>query len=159
MKNNYIYILGSAVLLLMTIISSCSKETVPYDHPFFRINFDNRSTIEVLDNRKDTVEYKIYLSSALQFEPIDLKYEVIIGDGLEEDRDFVLLTKETTLTFPPGIFERPIKIAWKDADVAPEMDNSLTIRLLSNTKNFTLGMPGPDQLERQLVIIKKHSAE
>lgn len=155
MKNITTYLSALAILLVVALISSCSKETVPYDQPFFHINFDNRSTIEVVANRKDTVNYNVYLSSSLQFEPIDLKYEVIVGNGLEENRDFVLLTKGTTLTFPQGIFERPIKIAWKSVIIDPTKDNSLTIRLISNTRNFTIGMPGPDRLESQLVIIRK----
>ncbi|ACU02663.1 MULTISPECIES: hypothetical protein [Pedobacter] len=155
MKHTKTYLLVPAILLLLVLVSSCSKETVPYDHPFFHINFDSRSRIEVLSNRKDTVSYKVYLSSSLQFEPIDLTYEVIVGDGLQENRDFVLITKGPTLTFPQGIFERPIKIAWKESVLDPAKNNTLTIRLLSNTRNFTLGMPGPDQLERELLIIKK----
>lgn len=155
MKHTKTYLLVPAVLLLIVFISSCSKEMVPYDHPFFHINFDNRSNIEVLSNRKDTVSYKVYLSSSLQFEPIDLTYEVIVGDGLQENRDFVLITKGTTLNFPQGIFERPIKIAWKESALDPTKNNSLTIRLVSNTRNFTMGMPGPDQIERQLVINKR----
>jgi hypothetical protein len=155
MKYTKTYLLVPAILILLAVISSCSKETVPYDHPFFHINFDNRSKIEVISERKDTVSYKVYLSSALQFEPIDLTYEVIVGDGLLENRDFVLITKGTTLTFPQGIFERPITIAWKESVLDPTKNNSLTIRLVSNTRNFTMGMPGPDQIERQLVITKR----
>nr|WP_162988708.1 hypothetical protein [Pedobacter schmidteae] len=155
MKHIKIYSLVPAILLLMVFISSCSKETVPYDHPFFHINFENRTKIEVNPARKDTVNYKVYLSSSLQFEPIDLTYEIIVGDGLLENRDFVLITKGTTLNFPQGIFERPIKIAWKESVIDPTKNNTLTIRLLSNTRNFTIGMPGPDQLESELLITKK----
>jgi hypothetical protein len=155
MKHTKTYLLVPAILFFLVFISSCSKENAPYDHPFFHINFDNRSNIEVLANRKDTVDYKVYLSSTLQFEPIDLTYEVIVGDGLQENRDFVLITKGTTLNFQQGIFVRPIKIAWREYIVDPAKDNTITIRLLSNSKNFTVGMPGPDQLERQLVITKK----
>lgn len=135
--------------------ASCSKEAVPYDNPFFHINFENNSNIEVLYNRKDTVDYKVYLSAALQFEPIELRYEVKVGDGLEEGRDFELITKGNTMNFVQGIFERPIRIAWKESPLDANKNNTLTIRLLSNSKNYTIGLPGPDGLQRELVITKK----
>lgn len=155
MMNNNIKYLLSVCIFPIFLAASCSKESVPYNHPFFHINFENRSTIEVLSNRKDTVNYKIYLSSQLQFEPIELTYEIVPGDGLEEGRDYELLTKGTSLTFAQGIFERPVRIAWKESILDPAKKNTLTIRLLSNSKNFTMGLPGPDQLEKQLIITKK----
>lgn len=114
MKNITTYLLASAILLVLFLMASCSKENVPYDTPFVHINFENKSVIEVLSNRKDTVNYMVYLSSKLLFEPVDVQYEIKLGDGLQEGRDFVLLNKANVLNFPQGIFERPIRIAWKD---------------------------------------------
>ncbi len=142
--------LGFAIM-----ITACKKETTPYNNPFFHIMVDNKSAVEVLSNRKDTVNYNVYLSAELQFDPINVQYQVTIGDGLKEGRDFELITKGTTLTFPQGIFERPIKIAWKEAALDATKDNTITISLISNSKNYTLGLPGPDQLQKKLVITKK----
>ena len=142
--------LGFAIM-----ITACKKETTPYNNPFFHIMVDNKSVVEVLSNRKDTVNYNVYLSAELQFDPINVQYQVTIGDGLKEGRDFELITKGTTLTFPQGIFERPIKIAWKEAALDATKDNTITISLISNSKNYTLGLPGPDQLQKKLVITKK----
>ncbi|KQC02572.1 hypothetical protein AQF98_03080 [Pedobacter sp. Hv1] len=127
----------------------------PYNHPFFHIMVDNKAAVDVLSNRKDVVNYNVYLSAELQFEPIDVNYEVIVGDGLKEGRDFDLITKSNKLTFPQGIFERPITIQWKEAALDPTKNNTIIIRLISNSKNYTLGLPGPDQLQKQLVITKK----
>lgn len=151
----------TAVLLFTSLsaalfLSACKKsEFEPFNEPFFHINVAERSTLEVLDNRKDTVNYPIYLSAELQFEPVDLNYEVKVGNGLVEGRDFSLLTTGTKVTFPPGIFERPVRIAWLDSPIDPTKDNTITIRLLSNSKNYTIGLPGPDGLQRELVITKK----
>lgn len=143
-------------LCVSLFFTACKKsEFEPFDEPFFHTNFDNRSNIEVLANRKDTVDYKIYLSAELQFEPIDLNYEVKVGNGLEEGRDYSLLTTGNKMTFPQGIFERSVRIAWLAAPLDPAKDNTITIRLLSNSKNYTIGMPGPDGLQRELVITKK----
>lgn len=155
MKHTITYLLASAILLVIFLMPSCSKESVPYDTPFIHINFENKSIIDVLSNRKDTVNYMVYLSSQLLFEPVDVQYEIKLGDGLQEGRDFVLLNKTNSLNFPQGIFERPIRIAWKDIPVDPAKDNRLTISLISNSKNFILGFPGPDQLQKQLIITKK----
>ncbi|WP_228098747.1 hypothetical protein [Pedobacter sp. MC2016-24] len=156
MKHKITYVLALPVFAAMLFIASCAKDEVkPYDHPFFHIMVDNKGEIDVLSNRKDTVDYKVYLSAQLQFEPITVQYEVQVGDGLKEGRDFDLITEGTTLTFPQGIFERPVRIAWKESTLDPAKNNTLIIRLLSNSKNFTMGLPGPDQLQKQLVITKK----
>lgn len=148
-------IIKLAVLPLLLLISSCKDEFEPYDNPYFHIMIDEKSAVEVLANRKDKVDYKVYLSTKLQFEPIDVQYEITIGNGLKEGVDFDLITKGTKLTFPQGIFERPITIQWKESVLDPAKDNRIIIRLISNTKNFTMGLPGPDQLQRELVITKK----
>lgn len=146
----------SGILLLALMVAACSKEEFsPYDQPFININVNDQDTVTVASNRTDTVDYNVYLSSKLLFEPLDVTYEVSIGDGLQEGRDFELITKGTTLTFPQGIFQRPIRIAWFASEVDSTKTNKLTIRLLSNSKNYTLGLPGPDQLQKQLVITKK----
>lgn len=156
MKNKITTLLYVSVVSALLLLVSCSKqEFTPYDQPFFHIMVDNKGQIDVLSNRKDTVNYNVYLSAELQFEPIDVQYEVVVGNGLLEGRDFELITKGTKLTFPQGIFERPVRIAWKEAVLDPAKNNTITIRLLSNSKNYIMGLPGPDQLQKQLVITKK----
>lgn len=156
MKHTTTYLFALILLMAMFLVTSCSKDEVkPYNNPFFHIHVDNKASIEVLSNRKDTVDYKVYLSAQLQFEPIELQYEVKVGDGLQDGRDFKLMTTGNKLNFPQGIFERSIRIAWKEASLDPAKDNTITIRLISNSKNYTMGLPGPDQLQRQLVITKK----
>jgi hypothetical protein len=156
MKNKITTLLSVSVVSALLLLASCSKEEfTPYDQPFFHIMVDNKGQVDVLSNRKDTVNYNVYLSAELQFEPIDVQYEVVVGNGLQEGRDFELITKGTKLTFPQGIFERPVRIAWKEAALDPAKNNTITIRLLSNSKNYIMGLPGPDQLQKQLVITKK----
>lgn len=152
-KSKYIYILS--LLLSITLFSACKDEFKPYDNPFFHIHVNNRSTVEVLTDRKDQVDYKVYFSTKLQFEPVDLKYEVIVGDGLLAGRDFELITQGNTLNFPNGIFERSVTIKWIAAPVDATKNNTIIIRLLSNSKNYTIGLPGPDQLQKELIITKK----
>lgn len=155
MKRNLKYIGIVSVLIMIAIFSACKDEFEPYDHPFFHINVGNSSSVVVATDRNDQVDYKVFFSTKLQFEPVELKYEVIIGDGLQSGRDFVLITQGNTLNFANGIFERPITIKWIAAPVDPTKNNTIIIRLLSNSKNYTIGLPGPDQLQKELIITKK----
>lgn len=152
-KSKYIYILS--LLLSITLFSACKDEFEPYDHPFFHIHVNNSANVVVATDRNDQVDYKVYFSTKLQFEPVDLKYEVIVGNGLLAGRDFELITQGNTLNFPNGIFERPVSIKWIAAPVDATKNNTIIIRLLSNSKNYTIGLPGPDQLQKELIITKK----
>ncbi len=152
-KSKYIYILS--LLLSITLFSACKDEFEPYDHPFFHIHVGNSASVVVATDRNDQVDYKVYFSTKLQFEPVDLKYEVVVGNGLLAGRDFELITQGNTLNFPNGIFERPVTIKWIAAPVDATKNNTIIIRLLSNSKNYTIGLPGPDQLQKELIITKK----
>ena len=50
----------------------------------------------------------------------------------------------------------PIRIKWLAHPVDETKDNTLTIRLTGNSQNLQLGVPGPDGLQKQLVIEKKN---
>lgn len=140
---------------VMLIVAACNKEeTKPYDHPFFHIHVQNQDTVYVRYNRRDTVNYNVYYSGKLQFEPITVKYSVTPGNGLQAGRDYELINTTDTLNFVQGMFERPVRIAWKESPLDATKNNNLTIKIISNSKNYTIGLPGPDKLQRSLVIIK-----
>ena len=56
--------------------------------------------------------YSVYLSSKPLTENLEVNYQVIVGDGLKSGVDFELVTKGSTLTFLPGIYDMPIRIRW-----------------------------------------------
>ncbi|ARS35726.1 hypothetical protein [Pontibacter actiniarum] len=144
------------VAFVPLVMAACNKEEVePFDHPFFHIHVDNQDTVEVRYNRRDTVAYHIYLSAERQFDPIQVTYSVTPGSGLEEGRDYRVLHNSNTVVFIPGVFQVPVKIAWLEHDLDPAQDNSLSIKIESNSKDYTLGLPGPDHIQQQLVLIKK----
>lgn len=148
-----INILCISVVLLFT--SSCNKELItPYDHPFFYIHLNQASMVNVQSTRNETIDYKVYFSTKMQYEPITLKYEVIVGNGLQEGVDFELINAVKELVFKPGYFEMPISIRWKSNPIDASKDNSVTIKLLSNDKNITIGLPGPDKHQTELKIVK-----
>ena len=146
-------ILCISVVLLIT--SSCNKELItPYDHPFFYVHSNQASQINVQANRNEVVDYKVFFSTKMQYEPITLKYEVIVGKGLQEGVDFELINTTKELVFKSGYFEMPISIRWKSNPIDATKDNSITIKLLSNDKNITIGLPGPDKNQTELKIVK-----
>ncbi|WP_293887718.1 MULTISPECIES: hypothetical protein [unclassified Sphingobacterium] len=147
------------ILFLMSVISllflACNKELeTPYDHPFFYIHQNNVSEITVQANRNESVDYKVYFSTKTQFEAIEVDYEVVAGEGLKAGVDFEVVNTGSSLLFKPGVVEMPIKIRWINHPVEEGKDNTLTIRLLRNDKNITLGLPGPDHKQSSLKITK-----
>ena len=154
MKKAYLSFFTSLACICV-LLHSCSKdEYKPYNNPYFHIHVDNKDTVSVRYNRKDEVAYKVYLSAELQYTGITLDYEVLAGNGLQEGKDFIVKTPGSSLSFPPGLFERAITIAWLENPVDPTKNNTVIIRLKDNSKHFTVGLPGPDNRQRQLVIVK-----
>ncbi|MCA5006625.1 hypothetical protein [Sphingobacterium bovistauri] len=144
------------IMSVMTVfVTSCNKELhTPYDHPFFYIHVGQASQVNVQATRDETVEYKVYFSAKMQYDPITLKYDIIVGNGLQEGIDFELLSSSKELVFKPGYFEIPISILWKKNPIDISKDNSITIKLISNDKDITIGLPGPDKNQSELKIVK-----
>lgn len=143
------------VFLIYSMVISCNKEEYkPYDHPFVNIHFNNSDQARIRENRNETVEYFVYLSAKLQYEPTIVNFEIIAGNGLSEGIDYEIVNAERSVTLLGGVFQAPISIRWKSNPINREKDNSLTIRLTSNNRNFTIGLPGPDKKQSSLKITK-----
>jgi hypothetical protein len=153
-KISKFFIITAAACSLL-LLNACKKnEYKPFNDPYFHIHVGNQDSITVRYDRKDEVDYKVYMSAALQYTLIQVQYEIIAGNGLQEGRDYVLKTPGNTLSFAPGLFEKPIRIAWLESPLDPQKNNTLIIRLTGNSKNFGVGLPGPDKRQKQLVITK-----
>lgn len=151
-------ILFAAVAIFSCLfVTSCTDDDEPYDHPFVYITTDSGLSRVVVNSDVNNVNtYNVYLSSRLLTENFVVNYEIIAGDGLQAGRDFEVVNPATSLTFPPGIYDLSIRIRWKPYPVDPTKDNTLTIRLTGNNMDFTLGAPGPDGLQREVVIEKRN---
>lgn len=140
---------------IMLLSVSCNKELeTPYDHPFFYIHQNNASEITVLATRNESVDYQVYFSTKTQFEPVTLTYEIIAGDGLKAGVDYEIVNTSSSLLFKPGYVAMPITIRWINNPIQEGKDNTLIIRLLSNDKDITIGMPGQDHRQSSLKITK-----
>ncbi|RZK77165.1 MAG: hypothetical protein EOO92_13400 [Pedobacter sp.] len=149
------FIKSCCLLFVVLLTAACNKDTTtPYDNPFFYINVSNNSTVRVASDRNETVEYKVYFSGQRQFETMTLDYEFVVGAGLKEGVDFEFVSPKRQLEFLPGIVEMPIAIRWISHPIDATKDNTLAIKLVRNSKNYTIGLPGPDGLQSKLTIVK-----
>lgn len=151
----------SVLWLLLTLVSlsACNKDEGVYlDEPFVRISTaTGQASTVVLTDVKNINTYTVYLSSRPLSESFTVNYEIVVGNGLKAGVDYQIVTPGNVLTFLPGIYTMPIRIRWMEHAVDPTKDNTLTIRLTGNSKGFTLGYPGPDHVQSQVVIEKRNS--
>lgn len=153
-KKNKIFV-ALALFIATSITTSCQKEEYKvYDVPFIHIHQNERSEVRVRDNRNEAVSYFVYLSAKKQFKTTIVNYEFKVGDGLVEGEDFEIITTGKELVFAPGVMEMPIEIRWLRNPIDPEKENTLIIQLLSNNRDFILGLPGPNLLQTSLTITK-----
>ncbi|MBR1401694.1 MAG: hypothetical protein IJ604_13370 [Prevotella sp.] len=147
------------ILFLMGVLYSCDQEeSVFFDEPFVRISTSTgEARTVVLSNVRNTNAYSVYVSSRPITDSLEVSYEIIVGDGLQEDVDYKIVTTANPLVFLPGINDMPIRIRWLQHAVNPEKDNTVTIRLTGNSKGFNLGFPGPDHVQSQVVIEKRNN--
>lgn len=125
--------------------------------PFVKVTTTTgASQTVVLSNVNNINTYVVSVSSKMLTTALVVNYEIVVGDGLLEGVDYELVTTGNQLTFEPGIYDMPIRIKWLAHPVDETKDNTLTIRLTGNSQNLHLGVPGPDGLQKQLVIEKKN---
>ena len=128
-----------------------------FDQPFVRIATESgASTQVVVSNGRSVGTYMVYLSSRPITDSLEVSYEIIVGDGLQEDVDYKVVTPQNPLVFLPGIYDAPIRIRWLKHPVDPAKDNTVSIRLTGNSKGYTLGYPGPDHLQTEVTIEKRN---
>ena len=145
-------------LAALWTVTSCSKEEKePFGTPFVHVATDTGlSRVVVKSDVNNINTYHVYVSTAPLIRNLEVNYRLIVGDGLKAGVDFELVTKGSVLTFLPGIYDMPIRIRWLPNRVDETKDNTLTIRLEGNNQGLNLGLPGPDGLQRELVIVKEN---
>ena len=148
------------IVMLLALVALCgcqNEEFEGFDMPFVKVTTTTgASQTVVLSNVNNINTYVVSVSSKMLTTALVVNYEIVVGDGLQEGVDYELLTTGNQLTFEPGIYDMPIRIKWLAHPVDETKDNTLTIRLTGNSQNLQLGVPGPDGLQKQLVIEKKN---
>ena len=142
----------------MMLTSCADDDPEVFDQPFVRIATENgASSTVVMSDVKAVNTYTVFLSSRALKDNLEVSYEIVAGNGLQSGVDFQVVTTENPLVFLPGIYTMPIRIRWMEHQLDPTKDNTVTIRLTGNSKGFTIGYPGPDHLQSQLVIEKRNN--
>lgn len=91
------------------------------------------------------VTYYFNLVSEELDEPLKVYFDVIIGDGLQENVDFEFQTANRSVTFNPGVYQRPFRINFLKHEVDPTKDNTIKIVIKETSDpNITIGYPGPN---------------
>lgn len=148
------------IVMLLALVALCgcqNEEFEGFDMPFVKVTTTTgASQTVVLSNVNNINTYVVSVSSKMLTTALVVNYEIVVGDGLQEGVDYELVTTGNQLTFEPGIYDMPIRIKWLAHPVDETKDNTLTIRLTGNSQNIHLGVPGPDGLQKQLVIEKKN---
>ncbi len=148
------------IIMLLAIITLCGcqkEEFEGFDVPFVKVTTTTgASQTVVLSNVNNVNTYMVSVSSKALTSALVVDYQIVVGDGLQEGVDYQLVTTGNQLTFEPGVYDMPIRIKWMAHTVDETKDNTLTIRLTGTNQNMQLGVPGPDGLQKQLVIEKKN---
>lgn len=146
------------VFVATAVVASCGDDGPEvFDQPFVRIVCPGGTSSQVvLSSARVVNTYTVFLSSRPVTDSLEVSYEIIVGDGLQEDVDYKVVTSQNPLKFLPGIYDVPLRVRWLKHDVDPAKDNTLTIRLTGNSKGYTLGLPGPDHLQSQVTVEKRN---
>lgn len=157
MKLNFIKIF-SCIVLLSTITACSVEEEQPFDSPFVYLTdrFGGQSA-QMDSEAKFTATYYLRLSSKTRTENLSVEYDIIVGDGLQDGKDYTLdATTASPIIFEPGVYEKIIKINWLPNELDEQKDNTLTIQLSStNDNSVTIGKIGPNKLGSTYVIKKE----
>ena len=161
-KKNRVWWIAGVFYCLLTpvscLLSSCGDDGPEvFDQPFVRITTPSGTSSQVvLTNVRAVNTYTVYLSSRPVTDSLEVNYEIIVGNGLQEDVDYKIVTTQNPLVFLPGIYDVPVRVRWLKNPVDPMKDNTLTIRLTGNSKGYNIGFPGPDHIQSQVTIEKRN---
>lgn len=140
--------------MVLLLVSCGIEEQVPYQTPFIHIMYQESSETTISSLVHAPNAYMVYLSAAPLNRKLEVYYEIQVGDGLQEGRDFERLTLSDTLVFLNGIYDMPIRIQWLPSPLDLTKDNTLKIILKGNNLGINLGLPGPDHKQSVFTITK-----
>lgn len=149
-------ILFIGVVSLLLLGAACNKDNIEdFDEAYVHVMLNESNTATINSNRRDVVPYYIYYSSPATTDNLEVTYRIEPGNGLQENRDYQIITNENPLLFPSGIYQRPIQIRWMERELDEALDNTLKIIIESTNKdNVAIGLPGPAHNQSEFIIQK-----
>ena len=141
------FIFRLCLLLACLGTTSCQDQLNIMFKDFFLFFADENGsqTSRVLSTANNmVVTYYFNLVSEELTEPLTVYFDVEIGDGLQENVDFEFPTANRSVTFQPGIYQRPFRINYLKHVVDESKDNTIKIVIKETSDpNITIGYPGP----------------
>lgn len=149
----------TAVTLLSGMLACDRNRPVVFDGAFVHVSDERGFTSSEVswESNANLVTYYVNLVCPGDFGEVTVDYELVVGNGLEEGVDFKHIASTAgPLSFPSGVYRRPVRIEWLRHEIDPSRDNSVRIRLTGcDHPKVMLGKPGPDRLGREYMITKK----
>lgn len=127
------------MLLLASMLFGCEDMDHSYTGDFF-VSFNSESVSEK-ENAK-VISIPVMVSDK-RTEEVTVTFSVEGKVGATEGVNFTVLNSSTTLTFLPEEGVKYIQIAPVD-DLAETGDKVIEVAIVSNSKNYMIGVPGPD---------------
>ena len=130
------------------MLAACSDrpDDLLFTDYFVSIQDENGAqTSRVLSSSNNfVVTYYFSLVSEELKEPLTVNFDLQVGDGLKEGKDFTLQTQSRTITFDPGVYKKPFRINYLSNPVDDSKDNTIKIVITSaSDPSITIGYPGP----------------
>ena len=151
--------LFGALAALLCVLSSCSdrpKDLLFQDFFVSVADETGSQSSRILSTANNlVVSYYFSLVSEARKEPLTVHFDLVVGDGLEEGKDFSLQTQARSVTFEPGVYRKPFRINYLKNPVDPSKDNTIRIIITSvSDPSLTIGYPGPSAKFSQHIITK-----
>lgn len=138
----------SKLITLALMLTACSDrpDDLLFEKFFVSVTDENGAqTSRVLSSSNNfVVTYYFSLVSEELKEPLTINFDLQVGDGLKEGKDFTLQTQSRTITFDPGVYKKPFRINYLSNPVDDSKDNTIKIVITSaSDPSITIGYPGP----------------
>ncbi|MBQ6015728.1 MAG: hypothetical protein IJL22_05465 [Bacteroidales bacterium] len=136
-----------AMIALSCTLISCDDRPDRMFRDFFVSVADETGaqTSRILSSSNNLVmTYYFSLVSEELKEPLTVNFDLQVGDGLKEGKDFAFQTQARSITFEPGVYKKPFRINYLSNPVDDSKDNTIKIIITSTSDpSIIIGYPGP----------------
>lgn len=138
----------SILLTLALMLTACSDrpDDLLFNRFFVSVTDESGSqSSRVLSSSNNLVmTYYFSLVSEELKEPLTVNFDLQVGEGLKEGKDFALQTQTRSITFEPGVYKKPFRINYLSNPVDDAKDNTIKIVITSTSDpSIIIGYPGP----------------
>ena len=135
--------LSLLIILFISVIYGCENDDIP-NHEYNSGSFVAFKTnaYEAKENASQ-IKIPVMVADKGRDQTVEVAFNIAKNDSVAIGTDFELLNESKSLSFQPGEGVKYIQIAPVNT-LVEEGDKVFEIELLSNSKDYQIGMPGPD---------------